>query len=51
MVPMRIVALRVQETGARMELDVVSVAGLPTDDQFFLLDTVYADSDTRQLSY
>ncbi|MBK8772180.1 MAG: hypothetical protein IPM06_17400 [Rhizobiales bacterium] len=51
MVPMRIVAVRVQETGARMELDVVSVAGLPTDDQFFLLDTVYADSDTRQLSY
>ncbi len=49
--PVRIVAIRVHETGATMDVDVVSVAGLPTLDQFFVVDGVYTDTDQRYLGY
>lgn len=49
--PVRIVALQVSETGATMDVDVVSVAGLPTLDQFFLVDGTYTETDQRYVGY
>jgi hypothetical protein len=47
----RVIGYTVSRTGVAMDLRLVSVAGLPTEADFFVLGTTYADGAVRQLVY
>jgi hypothetical protein len=47
----RVIGIQPSRTGIAMDLRLVSVAGLPSTSTFFVLDTAYSDSDSRQLVY
>lgn len=47
----RLIGYSVARTGVEMTLRLVSVAGLPSEADFFVLGTTYADGAVRQLVY
>lgn len=47
----RIIGITHNDTGASMDIELVSIAGLPDRQDMYIVDTVYSGSDTRLISY
>lgn len=47
----RIIGITHSNTGANMDIELVSIAGLPDRNDMYIVNTVYASGDTRLISY